>query len=318
MTETMNYNELARHFADEDTAREFLENQRWPNGAACIHCGSVKVYRIEANQAKRVRKGLYKCGDCGKQFTVTVGTIFEDSRVPLNKWLYAIHLLCSSKKGHSAHQIHRILQVTYKTAWFMMHRIRHAMAEEPLASKLNGVVESDETFFGGKAKNMHAKERKVKIQGRGTVNKEAVVTLVERDGRVKTTHVGHVTGANVKEVLKKHVSDEARLMTDESTLYSGASETYADHQTVNHKAGEYVRDEAHINTSESVHSLMKRGVIGVYHHWSKKHLHRYLAEFDFRWNHRKVVDGVRTLEAIKGFEGKRLMYRDSSVGSKKH
>ncbi len=312
LSEILNHANIATLIADEDAAREFIEALRWPAGVACLHCGSVKVYKITANKSKKVRKGLYKCGDCDGQFTVTVGTIFEDSRIPLNKWFHAIHLLCTSKKGMSAHQIHRTLGITYKSAWFLMHRIRHAMTEEPLASQLTGIVESDETFIGGKAKNMHKKERAKKIQGRGAVNKEAAVTLVERGGRVKTTHAGHVTGENVREILREHVSKEARLMTDESTLYCGAENEYADHQTVNHKAGEYVRGDCHVNTSESVHALMKRGVIGVYHHWSVTHLHRYCSEFDFRFNRRKMTDSERTLEAFRKVEGKRLMYRDSS------
>jgi transposase-like protein len=310
LKDILNHEQITSLIADEDLAREFIEMLRWPNGPVCPHCGSSRVYRIAANTAKKVRKGLIKCGDCKKQFTVTVGTIFEDSRIPLNKWFHAIHLLCSSKKGVSAHQIHRTLGVMYKTAWFMMHRIRHAMAEEPLASQLSGIVESDETYIGGKAKNMHAKERAEKIQGRGAVNKEAVVTLVERDGRVKTTHVGHVTGDNVKEILRQHVAPEARVMTDESAIYNGVEKEFAEHQSVNHKAGEYVRGDAHVNTSESVHSLMKRGVVGVYHHWSVKHLHRYCSEFDFRFNRRKIKDGERTIEALKSIEGKRLYYRD--------
>jgi transposase-like protein len=312
LKDILNHSQIASLIADEDLAREFIEMLRWPDGPVCPHCGATNVYRIAPNIAKKVRKGLYKCGDCGGQFTVTVGTIFEDSRIPLNKWFHAIHLLCSSKKGCSAHQIHRTLGITYKSAWFMMHRIRHAMAEEPLASQLTGIVESDETYIGGKAKNMHAKERAKKIEGRGAVNKEAVVTLVERGGRVKSTHVGHVTGDNLKKVLRANVAKEARIMSDESAMYNGVGIEYADHQTVNHKAGEYVRGDAHINTSESVHSLMKRGVTGVYHHWSVQHLHRYCREFDFRFNRRKIKDGERTIEAIKSVEGKRLMYRDSS------
>ena len=305
----LSHSQIASLIADEDLAREFVEMLRWPNGAICPHCESVKVYSIAANSAKKVRKGLYKCGDCKKQFTVTVGTIFEDSRIPLNKWFHAIHLLCSSKKGFSSHQIHRTLGITYKSAWFLTQRIRHAMAEEPLASLLTGIVESDETFIGGKAKNMHAKVRKEKIQGRGAVNKEAIVTLVERGGNVKTTHVGHVTDANLKEVMRKHVAKEARIMSDESAMYIGTDEEYADHQTVNHKAGEYVRGEAYVNTSESVHAIMKCGVIGIYHHWSPQYLHRYCAEFDFRFNRRKMTDGDRTIEAFHKVEGKRLMYK---------
>jgi transposase-like protein len=311
LKDILNHSQITSLIADEDLAREFIEMLRWPDVPICSHCGATNVYRIAPNIAKKVRKGLLKCGECGKQFTVTVGTIFEDSRIPLNKWFHAIHLLCSSKKGCSAHQVHRTLGITYKSAWFMMHRIRHAMAEEPLASQLSGIVESDETYIGGKAKNMHAKDRAEKIQGRGAVNKEAVVTLVERGGRVKTTHVGQiVTGQNVKEILRRHAAPSARVMTDESAIYNGVGVGFAEHQSVNHKAGEYVRGDAHINTSESVHSLMKRGVVGVYHHWSVKHLHRYCSEFDFRFNRRKIKDGERLLEAIKSVEGKRLYYKD--------
>ena len=184
------------------------------------------------------------------------------------------------------------------------------MTQEPLASQLSGTVEVDETYFGGKSKNMHAKVRAEKIQGRGAVNKEAVVTLVERDGRVKTTHVERVTGDNVIEVLRKNVSAEAHIHTDESTVYNDVAKEFAAHESVNHKAGEYVRGDVTVNTSESVHALMKRGVIGVYHHWSVQHLHRYCTEFDFRFNRRKMMDGERTIEAIKSVEGKRLYYKD--------
>lgn len=192
----------------------------------------------------------------------------------------------------------------------MAHRIRYAMTQEPLASKLNGIVEVDETYFGGKAKNMHAKVRKEKIQGRGTVAKAPVVTLVERGGRVKSSHMATVTGENLKIALKECVAENACVMTDESPSYNFVKDEFASHESVNHKAGEYVRGAAHVNTSESVHALMKRGVIGVYHHWSTQHLHRYLSEFDFRFNLRGVKDGERTMEAISGFEGKRLMYKN--------
>ncbi len=307
-----NLTEIQKHFQDEDSAREFLEQMRWDdNLPICPHCKEKGAYKLtpKADSKSRVRKGVWKCKACRKQFTVTVGTIFEDSRIPLNKWLFAIHLLCSSKKGISAHQMHRLLGVTYKSAWFMMHRIRHAMSVDPLASKLNGIVEADETYVGGKAKNMHAKVRKEKIQGRGAVNKAPVFTLVERDGRVKSTHVANVTGENLKEVLLKHVEKDAHLKTDESPSYNAASPEFASHETVNHKQDEYVRGEAHVNTAECFHSILKRGVNGVYHHWSEKHLHRYLSEFDFRFNLRKVKDGERTIEALKSIEGKRLMYK---------
>lgn len=304
---------LEKHLHDEDTAREFLEQMRWLDGKpVCPHCKEQGAYKLtpKPESKSKVRKGVWKCAACRKQFTVTVGTIFEDSRIPLNKWLLAIHLLCSSKKGFSAHQIHRLLGVTYKSAWFMMHRIRHAMAVEPLASKLSGIVEADEVYIGGKSKNMHAKVRKEKIQGRGPVNKMPVFTLVARGGNVKTTHVANVTADNLKEVLKKHVEAEAHLKTDESSCYNAAAPEFASHESVNHSQGEYVRDEAHVNTAECVHSILKRGVFGVYHHWSEKHLHRYLSEFDFRFNLRKVKDGERTLAAIKSVEGKRLMYKE--------
>jgi transposase-like protein len=311
---TLNLANLAKYFSDEDAAREFLEFRRWPNGTVCPHCKAEGAYKLTAKEGSKspVRKGVWKCKACRKQFTVKVGTIFEDSHIPLSKWLLAIHLLSASKKGHSAHQIHRMLGVTYKSAWFMMHRIRYAMTQEPMASKLSGIVEVDETYVGGKAKNMHASVRKEKIQGRGAVGKAPVVTLVEREGRVKTMYMEDVTGENLKAALQDCIIPTAQIMTDESPSYGFAHDAFAAHETVNHKRGEYVRGDAHINTSESVHALLKRGIIGTYHHVSKLHLHRYLSEFDFRFNMRQVADGERTLELIKGFEGKRLMYRDST------
>jgi len=313
MSDTLNLSTLAKQYSDEDAAREFLEAKRWPNGVICPHCKSEGAYKLTAKEGSKrpVRKGVWKCKECRKQFTVKVGTIFEDTHIPLSKWLLAIHLLSASKKGHSAHQIHRMLKVTYKSAWFMMHRIRYAMAQEPMASKLSGIVEVDETYVGGKSKNMHASVRKEKIQGRGAVGKAPVVTLVEREGRVKSMYMESVTGDNLKAAMKDCIVPTAQIMTDESPSYSFAQSEFAGHESVNHKSGEYVRGDAHVNTSESVHALLKRGIIGTYHHVSKLHLHRYLSEFDFRFNNRKVVDGDRTLEAIKGFEGKRLMYRDS-------
>ncbi|MDQ3686864.1 MAG: IS1595 family transposase [Acidobacteriota bacterium] len=312
MSDTLNLSTLAKHFSDEDKAREFLEAKRWPNGARCPHCKSEGAYKLtpKAESKTPVRKGVWKCRECRKQFTVRVGTIFEDSHIPLSKWLLAIHLLSASKKGHSAHQIHRMLGVTYKSAWFMMHRIRYAMVQEPLASKLSGIVEVDETYIGGKSKNMHKHVREARIKGRGTVDKAPVVTLVERDGRVRSSHMARVTGENLRDVLREYVAPQANICTDSSPSYSGVDKEFASHESVNHKEGEYVRGSVHVNSCESVHALLKRGVIGTYHHWSVKHLHRYLSEFDFRFNLRKVEDGERTLEALKGFEGKRLMYKD--------
>lgn len=311
MTEIIDLSQIAKHFSDEDKARELLEQLRWKDGVACPHCDALGAYKIEAKEGSKTgaRKGLWKCASCREQFTVTVGTIFESSKIPLSKWLLAIHLMCSSKKGISALQLQRNLSLgSYKTAWFMAHRIRFAMTQEPLFSKLKGTVEADETWIGGKSKNMHLKERKKRFKGRGPVAKLAVVTIVERDGRVKSQHVEHVNSATLKKVLIECVDSSASLMTDENHSYFGATNTFAVHQTVHHRQKEYVRGSVHVNTAESFHALVKRGIVGTFHHVSKKHLHRYLNEFDFRWNYRKVKDGERTLEAIKGFEGKRLMY----------
>lgn len=314
MPEQINLNELAKHFHDAEKARELLEKLRWKDGVICPHCEATGAYKIEAKADSKTgaRKGVWKCKVCREQFTVTVGTIFESSKIPLNKWLLAIHLVCSSKKGMSAHQLHRMLGVTYKSAWFMAHRIRFAMTEDSFFTKLSGTVEVDETYVGGKSRNMHKSEREKRIKGRGTVDKAPVVTLVERGGRVKSHHMESVTGENLKRAMIECVESNACIMTDESPSYFGTNNHFADHQAVNHKKGEYVRDMAHVNTAESVHALLKRGIIGTFHHVSKKHLHRYLAEFDFRFNARYITDGERTIEAIKGFSGKRLMYRDSS------
>jgi transposase-like protein len=314
MSDTLNLATLGKHLSDADVAREFLEAMRWPNGPGCPRCGSNEAYRLTVRvESKRpVRKGVLKCKSCRKQFTVTVGTIFEDSHIPLNKWLLAIYLLCSSKKGMSAHQLHRMLDITYKSAWFMAHRIRYAMTQGPLAIKLQGTVEADETYIGGKAKNMHKSVREKRVQGRGVKGKAPVVTLIERDGRVRSQHMEKVTQKNLRAALRECVGADATICTDESAGYFGIGEEFASHEAVNHFAGEYVRRSAHVNSAESFHALLKRGVHGVYHHWSVQHLHRYLSEFDFRFNARKMSDGERAAMTIKGFEGKRLMYRDSS------
>lgn len=311
MSDKLNLKSIAKNYSDEDKARELIEKMRWPDGVICPHCKAEGAYKLTAKEGSKspVRKGVYKCKACRKQFTVKVGTIFEDSHIPLSTWLLAIHQMCASKKGKSAHQLHRELGITYKSAWFMAHRIRQAMAQEPLTSMLSGIVEVDETYVGGKAKNMHASVRKEKIQGRGAVGKAPVVTLVQRDGRVKMMYMQDVTGENLKAAMKDCIVPTAQIMTDESPSYSFAKDEFAGHESVNHKAGEYVRGDAHVNTSESVHALLKRGIIGTFHHVSKLHLHRYLSEFDFRFNNRKIEDGERTMEALKGFEGKRLMYK---------
>lgn len=287
-----------KHLHDEKAAYEYLAKLRWPDGPRCVHCQAEKVYTLNVAASKRV---VLKCGKCRKQFSATVGTIFEDSHIALSKWFMAIQLMCSSKKGISAHQLHRTLGITYKSAWFMAHRIRHAMKQSPFSGKLGGVVEADETYIGGKARGQGV--------GRGTANKAMVFSLVQRGGNVRSFTVPNVTAANLKPILRQHVSSDARVMTDEWAGYKGIKGEFADHQTVNHSKEEYVRGEAYTNTVEGYFSLLKRGLTGTYHHVSRHHLHRYLAEFDFRYNARKDSDAVRNFLALKNTEGKRLMYK---------
>jgi len=309
----MNLTDLAGNFSDADSARAFLEKQRWPNGTVCPHCGlEGESYRLEgkADSKRPVRKGVWKCKGCRKQFTVTVDTIFSDSHIPLHKWLMAIHLLCASKKGMSAHQLHRMLGVTYKSAWFMAHRIRYAMKQEPLKSKLSGTIEMDETYVGGK-------RRKTGQRGRPSVDshKAPVVALVQRNGKVISRHVGRVSAQNLKEILCENVRNDANIMTDDFSAYDFVKKTYPKHDVIKHTGGAYSRREGkkriHVNTVEGFFSLLKRGIHGSFHHVSKQHLHRYLSEFDFRYNARGVSDGERTLLAIKGVTGKRLTYRNT-------
>lgn len=293
------------HFQDESKAREYLEMLRWPNGPICPHCGSVSKdhYKLEG---KAHRAGLYKCKDCREQFTATVGTIFERSKIKLNVWLQAIFLLCSSKKGMSSHQMHRMLGVTYKTAWFMTHRIREAMNGNNggLLGSGGGIVEADETFWG---KTQAAKlARKGKT---GTRLKMKVVSLVERGGEIRSFQVARVNSANVAPILRSQVSKDAHLMTDESRIYIKVGAEFKDHSVVNHGAGEYSRGNAHVNSLESYFNIFKRGLIGTYHHVGEQHLQRYVREFDFRYNNRKVTDEQRTQNAIKAVTGKRLTYR---------
>jgi|SRR3990167_5512903 len=232
MDTDINLSNLAQHYSDEDAAQAFFEKIRWPNGIACVHCGSMKVYELQPKEgSKRSRKSLklWKCGDCQGQFTVTVGTVFEDSHIPLHKWLLALHLLCSSKKGMSAHQLHRMLGITYKSAWFMAHRIRYAMSQ-PTGNMLRGIVEADETYIGGRA---HGK------RGRGAENKVPVFTLIERNGRARSTTVANVTGQNLKGIIRRSVDPRAVIMTDSFAAYRGLKKEFADHLTVDHGAGEY-------------------------------------------------------------------------------
>jgi len=294
----------ATYFSDNDKAREYLESLRWPHGVACPHCGAIgDHYQLEG---KAHRPGLWKCKDCREQFSVTVGTVFESSKIALSKWLTAVYLLCSSKKGISSHQLHRTLGVTYKTAWFMTHRIRHAMNDVSgggLMGSGGKPVEADETYVG-------RKPGRDKRRGHG--HKETVFALVERGGKVRSTHITGKLFAGIKRSLKKNVSPDARLMTDSALHYRKIGKKFADHQAVNHSAGEYVRGDAHTNTIEGFFSVFKRGMTGTYQHCDSQHLHRYLAEFDFRYNNRAALginDHDRTRNALKAIEGKRLTYR---------
>jgi transposase-like protein len=295
--------EIAERFPDSLSAAEFLESIRWPNGPVCPHCANDEKHYKLPNKTRR----LWKCAKCRKQFTVTVGTVFESSHVPLHKWLWAFYLICSSKKGISAHQLHRALKVTYKTAWFMGHRIRYAMEQPPFTSRLAGVVEVDETYVGGKERNRKQRDRQKKL-GRGT-GKTPVVTLVERGGSVRSERIANVTGQELKGAIRRHVDPSARIVTDSFRSYAGIGKEFASHETVNHALDEWVRGDVHTNTAENFFSILKRGIDGVYHHVSEAHLPRYLAEFDFRYNARKMTDSERTVAALMGAEGKRLTYQ---------
>ncbi len=297
----MNFDITNPIFTDTTKAREHLESIRWANGPVCPHCGETEqVRRLEG---KSHRPGAVQCNSCRKQFTVTVGSVFERSKIPLNKWLLATHLLSASKKGMSAHQLHRMLGVTYKTAWFMAHRIREAMRDDNPGALggNNKVVEADETYVGGKAKNRAFKEPS---------KKEAVVALVERDGKVRSVHLPAVTAKTLRPILVTQIDRKSYLMTDQSGVYKKTGREFTRHGSVNHSIDEYVRGGFwHTNTVENYFSILKRGVVGVYHHVSQQHLKRYVGEFDFRYNTGDVSDAERAIEAVKGIGGKRLTYR---------
>ena len=306
----MDFASLAPYFADEEKAIEFVESLVWADGPHCPHCGSVeKLYRLKG---KSTRPGLWKCGECRKQFTVKVGTIFESSHIPLRKWLIAINLMCSSKKGISANQLKRTLGISYKSAWFLCHRVREAMKLPPLVGKLGGdhkhdIVEVDETYIGGKSKNKLKKQGKF---GRGAIDKIQVSTLVERGGDVRSFVMPSTKKGPLQALIRLNVEETAHIMTDEHASYVGLDKHFASHGSVNHSQKEYVRGIIHTNFAESYHSLLKRSIFGAYHHISKKHLPRYLREREFHWNRRHASDGERTVDAIRGAKGKRLMYRE--------
>ena len=301
--------EIMRRYSTEEAARAYFERTRWPNGPICPHCGSAeRIYPRTANASTGTRPGLYKCGECSDTFTVTVGTVMEDSKIPLNKWLIAFYMMCASKTQVSALQLQRQLELgSYRTALFLCHRIRYALKDLTPGPPLTGEVEADETYIGGKRRG----------KGRGyTGNKIAVVSLVQRGGDVRSTVAGErVTGKLINKLLDRHVSPEAHLNTDESPLYSKAVERVASHATVNHSQEEYAYYDYRsgrtvtTNTVEGYFGNSKRSIDGTHHQVSRQHLHLYAAELDFKYNTRKVTDGQRTAQGIGRIEGKRLIYR---------
>ena len=305
----------AAHFNDPEAARALIEGIRWANGPVCGHCGET-----ERRYATK-RPGRWRCGNptCKKDYTVTTGMVMELSHIPLHKWLQAFHLAASSKKGFSAHQLHRTLKLTYKSAWFLHHRVMEAMREGGLDLPPMGgagkVVEADETYYGPvqKPRPRDPSLPKPTKGGKfGSADKRVIVSLVERGGKVRSFHVPRADKITVSRIVKKNIDSESRLHTDESYFYHGAKARFAEHSTVKHSAKEYVRGDVHVNTAEGYFGIFKRGMRGVYQHCSEKHLHRYLAEFDFRYNHREALgycDEARTVAAIKSAEGKRLTYQ---------
>ncbi len=294
-------------FTDETKAREWLEARVWPQGPVCPHCGSTGDDVTSLN-GRAHRPGVYQCNGCREQFTVTVKTVFERSKVPLSKWLAALFMMTASKKGVSAHQIHRSLGISYKTAWFLCHRLREAMRNGGLLPAMGGegqIVEADETFIG-RVKGAKVKQGSVR-------HKSPVLTLIDRtSGQARSFHIGEATSSQIAPIVRENISKESRLMTDQATWYKRLGGEFASHETVDHGKDEYVRGDVTTNTVEGYFSVFKRGMKGVYQHCSEKHLHRYLAEFDFRYNHRIKLgfnDLMRAEIAAAGIKGKRLTYR---------
>jgi transposase-like protein len=301
--------------ADELTAVEFMEAQRWGDTPACPRCGATDVYAMRGSDGKRSKRYLWRCRGCSQQYTVRIGTVFEDSRIPLRHWCYAFWAACASKKGVSALQIKRMTGLSYKSALFMMHRIRFAMSDNA-GAPLNGIVEVDETYVGGKPRKGQPVARAPfgqRRKGPGLDFKDRktpVVAMVQRGGEVRAVVPQHVTAANLRQIMRQHIAMTARIMTDESPPYVTLGKEYASHERVNHSVGEYARGHVTTNTVEGFFALLKRGLVGTFHCVSRKHLHRYVSEFAFRYNQRGVDDGARTLAAIRGAEGKRLTYRE--------
>jgi transposase-like protein len=298
-----------KHFHDERAAYAYVEARIWPTGPVCPHCGNADPLRMKLFAGKSTRLGVRQCNECRKPFTVKIGTIFESSHVPLRIWLQAIHMICSSKKGISSNQLHRTFGVTLKTAWFMSHRLREAMRSGDLAL-MGGpgtIVEIDETFIGNKADIP---------KRRGFAHKHAILSLVERGGTVRSFHVAGTTAAHLVPILRANIAKETAVMTDEAGQYAHLGKEFASHEYVNHSAGEYGRGEVHTNTVEGFYSVFKRGMKGIYQHCGEQHLHRYVAEFDFRHNNRMALgvdDVTRADIALKGIVGKRLTYRTANI-----
>jgi transposase-like protein len=317
----LNMASLSRLFNDEAAAREWLEAKRWPDGKPfCPHCGEQGAYKLTAKPESKhpVAPGTYKCKACRKKFTVRVGTIFEDSHIPICKWLMAFHLMASSKKGVSSHQLARELDITVKSAWFVSHRVRECMKMHPVRGMLKGIVEADETWVGGKPRYAAGRTENKPI-GRAATKKSPVMVLVERDGQARCQPIPNVTADELKKHLQTHMSPDAALITDEGAGYGPPGREFFTHRTVNHTAKEYARRDpdglpVSTNQAESFFALLKRGHYGVFHQLSKQHLDRYCTEFEFRWNARKVSDGERMVKAIEGAEGRRLTYKQPKEG----
>lgn len=295
----MNVNITDPIFHDEAKALAHIEASRWNGEPNCPHCGSTRVRRMEG----KTQAGMFLCNDCRDKFTVRTGTVMERSHIPLHKWLLATHLMAASKKGMSASQMARMLGVTYKTAWFLCHRIREAMDGAAPQGPLGGpdkIVEADEAFVGGKKRN--------RLSGK-VAPKKKVVALVERDGLARSFHVANIHHNNIRSILVTNVDRASHLMTDDARVYWSVGKEFANHGTTLHAAREFAKGEKHSNTAENFFSILKRGVVGTYHHWSEAHLGRYLAEFDLRYNTRDMNDAERAAAILKGGEGRRLTYR---------
>lgn len=303
----MNLNITNPIFHDEAKALAHLEASRWANGVSCPHCGSDRVRRMEG----KTQAGMFLCNACRDKFTVRTGSVMERSHVPLHKWLLATHIMAASKKGMSALQMSRMIGVTYKTAWFLCHRIREAMDQADGNGPLGGpdtVVEADETYVGGKAKNRATRK---------PAPKKPVVALVERDGKARSFHVANVNAKHLRGLVVTNVDRASHLMTDEAPVYTRVGREFNGHSVVNHSAKEYVTHGGfkHSNTAENFFSIFKRGVIGTYHHLSEAHLGRYCREFDMRYNSRDMSDAERAAEIVKGFIGRRLTYRRAAIAA---